>query len=1077
MRNKIQTLLLMLFVSVCAAAQSTTVSGTVVDAQGMPFPGASVVVAGTTIGTVTDMDGNFSLQVDDAASKQLNITCIGFQSITLPLSGATTGLSVTLNEEDIALDEIVAVGYGTMKKSDLTGSVSSIDNQAIVAKGATSVLGAMQGAVAGVNISQSTGRAGGSMSIQIRGASSINSDTSPLYVVDGVMCDDIDFLNEQDIEKIDILKDASSTAIYGSRATAGVVMITTKGGASVKKDSKATITYDGYYGFAAVSRMPDFQNTEEFYRYRFLKFLTYAGGASSASSGTPVYQMGSYSQMALQTVQADSSSPSVLKEMLANGQSTDWPSLVTQDGMQQNHYIAVNGSTESMRYHMGLGYQELEGVYVGDKETKYSFKGSLDADIKSWLSAGFNINMAKINNSYTSDDAVQEAYRMNPFMSAYDDEGNVILQPGLNTSLGTDGNQFTSSYSPLAYLDNETNRRKTFRLLGNVYLNFKITDGLTFKSTLSPSYTNYTEGDFVGTGVGDSENSASKISKTSFSWTWDNVLTWDKRFKNIHKINLMGLFSTQKSSSDGTELYYTGVREGTLWYNLQSGTYNADDSEVSYSESSMMSAAFRANYSLLDRYMATVTVRWDGSSKFADGNRWGSFPSFALAWRASEESFLRNVDWLTNLKLRASYGITGNNDGIGNYDTQVTVSGITYYPFGSTYYNGTNPSGIVDKELQWEKSKELNIGLDFGFINNRVYGTFDWYNKKSEDLLYDVQLPLEAGGVSMTTNIGSVRNRGVELSLTGVIFETNDFHWEVTANWSKNNNEVLEINGTGDQVLSGSNSNITGSLFVGSPVNNIWGYVYDGVVTDGTMVVPDNEIAQMKGYTPGTTVKQTDYYFDCYGLTEGNPIVRDINGDGSITDDDRTIRDADPSWTGSISTSMTYKGFDFAMSLYTAQDYYVYSYFLNRYIDQSDRGRVRLNQDYYIPAGTLIDCDGVNSDGTYINPVYQTTAHHGSAPFPNNGGSNSGTNNAYYLSAASVVDASYWKVKNITLGYTVPKDITRKFGCERLRVYCTVTNPFVWSDYEGFDPEWASASLKNDGPSTVTWQFGANLKF
>lgn len=1060
--------------SVTAFGQNK-VSGTVVDQYGDPMIGVSISVDGKPE-AITDLDGNFTLTNVDPSS-QLKAAYIGYQDLTMKVG--TGPLNIVMKEDDKTLDELVVVGYGTMKKSDLTGSVSSIESDALVAKGATSVLGAMQGAVAGVNITQSTGRTGGSMSIQIRGASSINSDTTPLYVVDGVMCDDIDFLNEQDIEKIDILKDASSTAIYGSRATAGVVMITTKGGSTVKKGSKPSVSYDGYYGIAVVSRMPDFQSSQEFYNYRFMKFLTYAGGVSSAASGTPTYQLGqsAYSQMALQTVASDPTSPSVLKQLLASGQSTDWPSLVTQDGEQQNHYIAVNGSTETLSYHMGLGYQNVEGVYVGDKETKYSFKGSLDADITNFLSAGFNFNMAKINNSYTSGDAVNNAYLMNPFMSPYDDEGNMLLQPGLNTSLGTDSNQFTSSYNPLAYLENEVNRRETWRLLGNIYLNFKIIDGLTFKTTFSPSYTSYCEGDFVGTGVGASENSASKVSKTSFSWTWDNVITWDKRFKDIHKVNLMGLFSMQQSKSDGTSLYYTGVRDGTLWYNLQSGTYNADSSSTSYSENSMMSYALRANYTLLDRYMATVTVRWDGSSKFADGNRWGSFPSFALAWRASEESFLKKLDWLSNLKLRLSYGITGNCDGIGNYDTQVTVSGITYYPFGSTYYNGTNPSGIVDKNLKWEKSREFNIGLDFGFLNNRIYGTFDWYNKKSTDLLYDVQLPLEAGGVTMTTNVGSVRNRGVELSLTGVVFEKKDFHWEITANWSKNNNKVLEINGTGDQVLSGSNSNITGSLFVGEPVNNIWCYEYVGVVTDGTMVVPDNEIAVLKGFTPGTTVKQTDYYYACYGLTEGNPIVRDVDGDGSITDADRIVRNNDPSWTGSVSTSLSFKGFDFSMSLYTAQDYYVYSTFLNRYIDQSDRGRVRLSQDYYIPAGTLIDCDGVNDDGTYINPVYQETTHYGDTPFPNNGGSNSGTNNSYYRSAASIADASYVKIKNITLGYTLPKKLTRKFRCERLRIYCTVTNPFVWTDYEGFDPEWAGASLKNDGPSTTTWQFGANIKF
>ena len=1082
MKDKIISLLLMLLATTSIAfAQSTQVSGKVLDESGLPFPGASVIVDGTTQGTVTDIDGNFSLSVSDASSKTLSISCIGFETQTVSLANQTTGISVTLPEESIDLEDVVVVGYGTMKKSDLTGSISSVNSDDIVAKGSSNVLGAIQGAVPGVNITQSTGRTGGSTDIQIRGTSSINSGTTPLFVVDGIVCDDIDFLNEQDIEKIDILKDASSTAIYGSRATAGVVMITTKGGLGVKKGSKSSINYDGYYGIAALPRMPDFMNAKEFYQYRFLKFLGYSGGVSTAESGTPNYGMSqsSYAQMALVESSSDPFSTSVLKQMLAEGVDVDWPSIVTQNGKQQNHYLSVNGSTENVSYTMGLGYNQVEGVYVGDETQKFTFKGSLDADINKYVSAGFSINVARIDHDYSSDDGIASAYRLNPFAEPYDENGELYYKPLNYEAMGTDAYQFSDQINPLLYFENEEKKGEEWRLLGNVYLTIKPIDGLTFKTTFSPNYSYEREGQFIGTETGNDQSEAYMTVDKGFSYKWDNVLTYDKLFASIHRINVMGMFSAEAGTSEELSTTYNDVYEGTKWWNLsKNGLDNVTDASSSYSESSMLSYAFRLNYTLMDRYMLTGTIRRDGSSKFNEDNRWGTFPSVALAWRISEENFVKNnVDWISNLKLRLSYGVTGNNSGIGNYAYKLTVSDNGYYPFGSTYTTAMSPSGIVDENLQWEKSNEYNLGLDFGFFNNRLNGSVDIYTKESEDLLYDVTLPYEVGAVEMTTNVGSVKNKGVEVSVTGVIIQNKDWNWSVTANFSHNKNSVEEINGVSESIVSGEHD---GNLFIGSSVNNVYGYKWVGVVTDGTMTVPDNEIAASKGFVAGDKVRQTDYYYKCYGLVEGSPIVLDADGDGSIGTEDKQIFRADPKWTGSISTTLTFRGWDFSASVYTKQKYWVYSNFYERYYDYSDRGRVRYNMDFYIPAGTLIDCDGVNDDGSYINPVYQEKTKYGKFPFPNNGGNNSGTQNAYWCGeegAANYEEVSFVKVKHITLGYSFPKEWIGKIGCEKLRIYATVTNPFVFTDYNGFDPEWADCSLKNDGPGPVTWQFGANIRF
>ena len=1034
--------------------------------------GVTIMVDGKA-GAITDLDGNFSIP-NATESTQLKVSYIGYKDMTVAV-GNQSRLNIVMQEDNQALDEVVVVGYGTMKKSDLTGSISSVNTEQLNAKGAPSVLENLQGAVPGVSITQTSGRAGNSFDIEIRGKSSTNDNLKPLYVVDGVNVDDIDWLNPQDIERIDVLKDASSTAIYGSRATAGVVIVTTKSGAGLSgKASKPTISYDGYYGITKTARMPEFMDGQSFYDYRFMKFLTYAG--ASNSSAQPVYTMDSYAQMAL--LNSDTGEYR-MKTLMREGRTVDWPDLVTGNGHQQNHYISVSGSTERLSYHMGLGYSGEDGIYDGDSQDKFNFKGSLDGQINKYVSAGFSFNLARINHDYASDEGVQYAYRMNPFMQPYDADGNLWECPGNYEAMGSSSSyQFSDQRSPLLYMQNETRNRQTWRALGNVYLQIKPVKGLTLKTTFSPNYTYYREGYFKGTLTGDAQNTATKETERAFDWTWDNMITYDDYLgKNKeHHLNVMGLFSMMAADTEAQSLYYNGVLDGTLWWNLNSGTYNADESGNSYSESSMMSYALRANYTFKERYMLTATVRWDGSSKFTDGNRWGSFPSAAFAWRLSEEPFMEKTrSWLSNAKLRLSYGVTGNNRGIGNYDTQLVLAGPVYYPFGSTFYQGFYADGVVNSVLQWEKSHEFNVGLDFGFFNERIRGSVDWYTKTSKDLLYDVHLPLEAGGVTMTTNVGSVRNEGVEVSLTTENIQTKDWRWTTTFTFAHNKNTVREINGEGGNVISGED---TGNLFIGQPFNNIYGYEWAGIVSDRDMTVPNTEIARLKGFTPGQTVKEYDYYYQCYGWTEGLPIIVDRNGDGTFNDDDKKIYNMDPKWTGSFSTTLSYKNWDLSATLYAKQNYWVSSDFYGEYLGINDRGRMKLDVDFYIPAGTLIDCDGVNPNGTYINPVYQQATHYGSYPFPNNAAANSGTGSSYWLDGTNkYVDASYVKVKNITLGYTFPKQWTEKFGCSFLRLYCTVTNPFVWTKYKGFDPEWAGADLDQDGPSTVTWQFGANIKF
>ena len=1084
--------LTLMFCFIVGTISAQTVNGNVVDETGEPVIGATVLEKGTKNAVITDFDGNFTIKTQ--GGKVLTISYIGMVSQDVNIAGKTN-VNVVLKEDANTLQDVVVVGYGTMKKQDLTGSVSSVNTEQLNAKGAPSVLGNLQGSNPGVNITQTSGR-GGSYSIEIRGRSSINSKTTPLYVVDGVMCDDIDWLNPQDIERIDILKDASSTAIYGSRATAGVVMVTTKSGTTVNKQAtKPTISYDGYYGWSKTARMPEFMDGQQFYDFRFKKFLTYAGNnatATNANSSHPVYQIGGTILEQCLLRETEGSGAYRMKEMLANGSTIDWPDLVTQNGNQQNHYLAVSAGSDNINYHLGVGYHGEEGIYKGDKSNHVNFKGSLEAKINKVISAGFSFNAARIKNEYANDAAVQSAYRMNPYMIPYDEEGNLNPKPGDKNALKTTSYQFSDEPNPLLKMMSTSKERETWRLLGNFYVKFDIIKGLDFKTTFSPNYNYYRQGYFEGYkdendnfyDSGLTQNAANLTNHRSFSWTWDNIINYNTTIANDHNIGMMLLFSQEGGNSENTYLEGNEVMDLTDWWNMgtaqrSDGTTGLSDaSKTGYSESSMTSYAARLNYGYKGRYLLTATIRRDGSSKFTKDNRWGTFPSAAAAWRISEEPFMQNVNWLSNLKLRLSYGVTGNNTGIGSYDTQQTLSSPISYPFGPTYSTGYTASKIVNKDLKWETSTEYNAGIDFGFFGGRINGSVDVYQKTSKDLLAEVMLPLVSGGGTMITNIGSVRNTGVEIALTTINIENKDWHWETTFTFAHNKNKVREINGTGDQVLNGTS--VTGNYFIGYSANNVYAYDWGGVVTDRDMIVPDNAAAKNAGLTPGSTMKEYDYFYQVYGLTEGQPWIVDQNGDGSIDPNDRVIKSMDPKWTGSFTSNLSWKNWDFSFSLYAKVGYKVYSSFLTSNInDLADRGRQKLNMDWYIPAGTLIDCDGVNEDGTYINPVYQETTHYGDYPFPNNGGGSSGVGrqSGEWNQAKGVVNASFMKVKNITLGYTFDKNFLNKFGCKHLRLYATVTNPFVATSYKGFDPEWASAGVKQDGPSIINYQIGASIKF
>lgn len=1027
-----------------AQQENRIIKGKVIDEKGETLIGVSILVKGTTIGTVTDFDGNFSLEVPKNGT--LVISYVGYKSQEIKVSGRTD-FAITLASDNKLLDEVVVVGYGVVKKSDLTGSVGSVKSETIAAKGSTSVMESLQGQVAGVNISQSSSRAGDGFKIQIRGKSSLN-EAEPLYVIDGVVCDNMDFLNPMDIEKVDVLKDASSTAIYGSRATNGVVMITTKKGAS--DESKATVSYDGYYGVKTVANMPDFMDGDSFLNWRFWRYLE---SSMDANTGQTTWNMtdANYENF------WGGGSP-VIKSMYQSKNYTDWTDLVTRTGAQQNHFVNITGNAKNISYRVGLGYQDEKGVLY-DGYNRWNLKGAVDHKISDKVSAGFSTNMATSLKESGSNYSVLSGFRMTPTMPAYywegENAGQLIEQPGKDAAIYPNGGGPTSNINPLVDRENSKDDTRSYDIMANLYLQYSPIKELILKTTFSPMYSKTERGTFYNGHTqyrSGKSNMAEKYNDGIFSYTWDTQANYIKTFGD-HSINVLALFSVYDQRKEGDYMGVVDMPFDVDWHNLGSGTVQNQSSY--YERMTMLSYVARLNYSYKGKYMATVSSRWDGSSKFQKENRWGMFPSAALAWRISEENFMESTrNWLSNLKLRASFGVTGNNAGVGPYDTQALANIKYYYNYGGTVANGFGYT-MINPDLTWEKTVEFNVGFDFGLFNNRINGTIDLYNKNSSDLLMEMQTPFELGSYTgaIISNVGKVNNKGIEIQLNTLNVQTKDWNWETSFSFARNINTIKELNG-GKEDLVGN------KWFIGQPIDVVYGYKYMGVCT--------REEAQAFANDPNM---KTKFY-------EGEMKIYDKDGNGEINADDKMILGhCAPTWTGSFVSNLAYKNWDFSVNVYVSQGGTVYSPFMGEFTDYSQRGMNRIKMDFYIPEGA----PKLAEDGSITT---QETTHYGEYPFPTNGTNGKG-GGSFWMSgenedrAQNFVDNSYVKIKNITLGYTFPKNWLQKLHISSLRVFANILNPLTFTSYKGFDPEWADAEVGDGtgGVSSRSWQFGINLKF
>ncbi len=1013
---RVGILILGLFLMVTSEifAQTVTISGQVMEADtNQPFPGATVVVKGTTNGTITDFDGNYII-TNVPADAIISFSFIGMKTQEIAVAGQTV-INVTLESETIGIEEVVAVGYGTVKKSDLTGSVGSLDTEMMTSKGTATPMEALQGQVAGVNISASSGRAGSDFSIKIRGDNSL-AGGDPLYVVDGIISDNIQFVNPQDIERIDILKDASSTAIYGSRGSNGVIIVTTK---SADKVKKPTISYDGYYGVRSVARLPEFMNGDQWWAYRENAYL-----GAAAQSGNDISDP-SYDQLWVNSMSGYDKSQ-LLRDRLANKDYTDWPSYFLSNGTQQNHYLSISGQSENkISYIFGIGYQQEKGNMTKESFDRYNLKASVNHQINEKWSAGTNVNVAISTQEMGSPNAINNAFRMSPLVSpygveGYSEAGELLYQPSKY-----EGISFTSTINPLLDQKESEDQTRDVYMLGNVYLQFKPLEGLTLKTTFSPEFKTERQGIYWGSNTEKRKGkdpAATLEREERISYTWDNQLTYEKLLGE-HKLNFMFLQSLYSTTTESSAIAVENLPYESLYHNLGSAQ-DILSVESGYSKVTLASVIGRLNYSYKGKYLLTASLRSDGSSKLSDGHKWAAFPSAAFGWRVIEEDFMKDISFLSNLKARLSYGYTGNNN-IDAYSTQMLASTKMYYDFGGTTANGFAPSGIANNALTWEKTREWNVGVDFGILQNRISGSLDYYNKLSQELLMDRKLPIETGWGTVTANVGSVRNKGIEAMLKAYIVDNSKLTWEATLTFAKNNNEIVELYG-------GKDDDLGNEWFIDQPINVNYNYVFDGI----------------------WKADQADEAAS-YGQSEGQAKVKDFGNDGIDDSDRRILGTPDPDYTMNLSTTVRYKGFDFNTSLYSVQGVQVYSYFHQEFLNFKDRGRAKLNVNYYMPENNV---SGFNDSDKY--------------PMPINAGN-------YWLSngVGYYKDASFIKVKNISLGYTFASEIASKVKMKNLRVYFNVLNPIVITDYDGFDPEWAGASYGKGGVSSVTYQFGVNCKF
>ncbi|MDN5205635.1 TonB-dependent receptor [Fulvivirgaceae bacterium BMA10] len=970
-----------------AFAQDMSVSGRILaEDTNEGLPGVSVMIEGTTIGTVTDVNGYYKLNAPSNA--MLVFSYVGYLTEKVKVDSRST-IDITLLADLTALDEVVVIGYGEVNKRDLTGAINSLNTDKIREANKVNSFQAIQGQVPGVDIKSLGNKPGSGFQVRVRGFNSLDRNGgNPLYVVDGIFVGDISSVNPADIEKIDILKDASATAVYGSRGANGVVIISTKRG----EKGKTSIQYDNYFGFREAYNFPDLFNGEE--------FVQFAQDAAEGigNPGLPLDQIFGADEL----------------ENINNGRYVDWVDLIQQKGFQTNHTLSVSGSSDGLLYSIGGAVTFDEGTFPGEDYTRYNLRTSLSKELSSVVEVGLTGYASYELRNEGSREGFRSAVRLRPTGNVFDQNGDLQFFPTVNEG------QITN---PLFEENNVTRETRRLKYFGNIFIKIKPLEGVQFTTTFTPDveFGRYGEyrGLFSKAVIGrPSRRRAIYDSQNRLAFTWDNILDLEKTINEDHHIKASLISSIWSQRFDRSDLQVRNfATDAFSFYNLNAGS-DIRERSTRFEKETLTAFVARVNYTLKDKYLFTVTGRYDASSKLAEGNQWEFFPSAAVAWRIGDEDFLADQNVISDLKLRLSYGEAGNNS-VAPYSSQSLI-GNSFYVFGGDVVTTANVTSLVNPDLTWEITKEVNVGLDYAFFNNRIFGSLDIYNRKSEGLIFARQLPNVSGFGSIIENVGSVRNKGVEVNLNSIIVDNGTLKWSTSLNFATNTNEILEINGNGQD-------DVGSRLFIGEPVNIEYDYVWDGIwQTD------ESDEAESFGQLPGQVR------------------VRDLDNNGVINDQDRAIIGNNlPDWTGGLTNTLSYKDFDFTIFAYTRQGSTVSSYFHRSHAWDQDNRPARFNglrTNYWTPTNPS-------------NEFYQ----------PGNGGP--------YRSVVRYQDVSFVRVGYITLGYNFPTEFLQKFGLNSFRFYLTAQNPFTFTDYEGWDPETAEQNTWGSAFLSRTFLAGINVKF
>ncbi|TDQ08652.1 TonB-dependent receptor [Pedobacter metabolipauper] len=1004
-----------------------TLKGTVVDELQKPLPGVTVKVKGKSMVTSTNTEGEFSLTTDNI-QETLTFSYIGFITVEkLVHSNALSNIRMKADEN--SLDNVVVVGYGTQLKEQITGSIATISGKEIQKSQVGTFTEAMAGKLPGVQISQITGVPGAAPSIRIRGTGSITAGNEPLYVVDGFPLgkEALSNFNMGDIESVSVLKDASSTSIYGSRGANGVIIVTTKRG----EQERTNLTLSSYFGIQQISKKLDLLSPDEFIDFAIESrnnAWEYLGGKRDDPNSlrSPLYQISPFF--------TDKDSWVI----------TNWQDEIFDIAPVRDHQLSVSGGSNTLRYLVSGGYYGQDGIIRNSDFKRYSLRTNIDAQPYKNLNVSGSINTTIVNQKNAQD----EGQFGNGII------GSMINFPGIFGGQNADGSYpsfrgfgygVSEVPNPLEFINEYNDKTKQFRTIANLSAQLKLAKGLSVKSMIGIDYNLSQNNTFINGYKYNVPNNPNHVSGTTIpsgsyeslsdlNWLSENTINYNFKLGNNHNFETLGGFTAQKASIEGAGITATNF-PNNLVPTLNAGQITG--ASTSRSEWSLLSYLARANYNYGDRYFASATIRTDGSSRFGDNKRWGIFPSLSVGWMLSNEEFF-DVSWINFLKLRSSFGLSGNNE-ISNYGS-IGLLSYSDYIIGGNLVSGISPATLSNKNLSWERSEQFDIGVDIGLLKNRINLVVDAYQRVNNNLLLNVSVPSILGVSNSLQNIGKVRNRGLEISLN-TKNTTGKFSWNTELNISTNRNIVLALGPKGDPIISSSNG-VSHITEIGKPIGNFLGYIFDGVYN---------------------TVQEVNDHPHISTDAPGDPMVRDVNGDGKITSDDRTILgNNQPDFIYGVNNNFSYGSFDLGIMIQGVQGADIMNLGMRQSMSMTGRtNNLGIARDRWRSAEqpgngsvfkAITDVRGVRRDAS-----------------------------SFYMQ-----DGSFLRVRNITLGYNFTSSLTKKLGLSAARIYAAAQNPFTFTNknYLGYNPEVSSYhNALTPGvdyfnyPLSKTYSLGLNITF